>query len=143
MRELSADLIAARVAALCQEANFDLPPDVLSALDKAGQQEDSPTGRRILNELCANAGVAASERIPLCQDTGMVLAFVEVGQDLHVTGGSLAEAINRGVARGYRDGYLRASVVVDPLRRVNTGDNTPAVVYYDIVPGDGDRKSVV
>jgi fumarate hydratase subunit alpha len=143
VRELSADLIAARVAALCQEANFDLPPDVLSALDKAGQQEDSPTGRRILNELCANAGVAASERIPLCQDTGMVLAFVEVGQDLHVTGGSLAEAINRGVARGYRDGYLRASVVVDPLRRVNTGDNTPAVVYYDIVPGDGFRITIM
>jgi fumarate hydratase subunit alpha len=143
VRELGADLIADKVAALCQEANFDLPPDVLSALDEAGQQEDSSTGRRILNELCANAGVAASERVPVCQDTGMVLAFVEVGQDLHITGGSLADAINRGVARGYRDGYLRASVVADPLRRVNSGDNTPAVVYYDIVPGDGFRITIM
>jgi fumarate hydratase subunit alpha len=137
LRELSADLIAARVAVLCQEANFDLPPDVLFALNEAGQQEDSLTGRRILDELRANAGVAASERIPVCQDTGMVIAFVEVGQDLHITGGSLADAINRGVAQGYRDGYLRASVVVDPLHRANTGNNAPAVIHYDIVPGDG------
>jgi fumarate hydratase subunit alpha len=143
MRELNADLIADKVATLCQEANFDLPPDVLSALALAGRQEDSHTGRRILGELCANAGIAASERIPICQDTGMVLAFVEIGQDLHITGGSLSDAINRGVARGYRDGYLRASVVADPLSRVNTGDNAPAVVYYDIVPGDGFRITIM
>jgi fumarate hydratase subunit alpha len=116
---------------------------VLSALDEAGQQEDSPIGRRILDELRANAAVAASERVPVCQDTGMVIAFVEVGQDLHITGGSLGDAINRGVAQGYRDGYLRASVVVDPLHRENTGNNTPAVIYYDIVPGAGFRITIM
>ena len=143
MRELNTDLIAARVAALCQQANFGLPADVLTALAGAKEQEGSPTGRRILDELCANAGIAASERVPVCQDTGMVLAFVETGQDLHIVGGSLSEAINRGVAQGYRDGYLRKSVVVDPLHRVNTGDNTPAVIYYDIVPGDNFRIAIM
>ena len=143
MQELNADLIAARVAALCQEANFSLPPDLLSTLDEAKQREGSPTGRRILDELCANARIAASEQVPVCQDTGMVLAFVEVGQDLHIAGGSLSEAINRGVAQGYRDGYLRKSVVVDPLHRLNTGDNTPAVIYYDIVPGDNFRIAIM
>lgn len=143
MRELSVDLITARVAVLCQEANFDLPLDVLSAFTEAKKQEESPTGQRILDELRANAGAASSERVPICQDTGMVLAFVEVGQDLHITGGSLGDAINRGVAQGYRDGYLRRSVVVDPLHRVNTGDNTPAVTYYEIVPGDGFRITIM
>jgi len=143
LRKLSVGLIAARVAALCQEANFDLPPDVLTALAEAKEQEESPAGQRILEELCANAGIAASERVPLCQDTGMVLAFVEVGQDLHITGGSLGDAINSGVAQGYRDGCLRQSVVVDPLHRMNTGDNTPAVIYYEIVPGDSFRITIM
>lgn len=143
MQELNTDLIASQVAALCQEANFDLPADVLTALAEVKEQEESPTGRRILDELCANAGIAASEQTPVCQDTGMVLAFVEVGQNLHIAGGSLGDAINRGVARGYRDGYLRKSVVVDPLHRVNTGDNTPAVIYYDIVPGDSFRITIM
>jgi fumarate hydratase subunit alpha len=143
MRELSADLIADRVAELCQQANCDLPGDVLSALVEAARREESPTGRRILGELCANARLAAAERIAICQDTGMVVAFVEVGQDLRITGGALGEAINRGVARGYREGCLRPSVVADPLRRVNTGDNTPAVIYYDIVPGAGFRITIM
>jgi fumarate hydratase subunit alpha len=136
MRELSADLITDQVAVLCQEANFNLPPDVLTSLAAAAQQEDSQSGRAILRDLCINARIATLQHVPICQDTGMVLAFVEVGQDLHIIGGNLSDAINRGVASGYREGYLRASVVADPLNRVNTGNNTPAVIYYDIVPGE-------
>jgi fumarate hydratase subunit alpha len=136
MRELSADLITDQVAVLCQEANFNLPPDVLTSLAAAAQQEGSQSGRAILRDLCINARIATLQRVPICQDTGMVLAFVEIGQDLHITGGSLSDAINRGVGSGYRDGFLRASVVADPLNRVNTGNNTPAVIYYDIVPGE-------
>ncbi len=143
MRELSADRIAAMVAELCRQANCDLPEDVRSSLEEAGQREDSPAGKLIISELCANARLAAEERIAICQDTGMVVAFVEVGQDLHVIGGALGAAINLGVAQGYREGYLRPSVVADPLRRVNTGDNTPAIIYYDIVPGDGFRITIM
>lgn len=143
MREISVELIAERVAQLCQEANFDLPPDVLDALKKAKDREESPQGKRILGEICENAGIAEEERVPLCQDTGMVLVFVEIGQEVHVTGGSLTEAINTGVARGYMDGYLRKSVVSDPLNRRNTGDNTPAVIYYDVVPGETFRMTVM
>ncbi|HHW40553.1 MAG TPA: fumarate hydratase [Syntrophomonadaceae bacterium] len=143
MRELNVELVTAQVARLCQEANFDLPPDVEAALQEVGKREESPTGRRILGELCENARLARSDRIPLCQDTGLVLVFVEIGQEVRVTGGSLSEAVNRGVAKGYTEGYLRKSVVADPLRRVNTGDNTPAVIYYDIVPGDAFRLTVM
>lgn len=143
MRELSAGLITEQVARLCQEANCELPLDMETALYNAREEEESPTGCRILKELCENASLARSERIPLCQDTGMVLVFVEIGQDVRVTGGSLTEAINLGVAKGYTEGYLRKSVVGDPLRRVNTGDNTPAVIYYDIVPGEVFRLTVM
>lgn len=143
MREIDVELIAGEVARLCREANCDLPPDVLRALEEARLKEESPQGRRILEEICENAAIAREERIPLCQDTGIALVFVEIGQEVHLTGGSLSEAINRGVARGYREGYLRKSVVADPLRRRNTGDNTPAVIYYDLVPGEVLRVTVM
>lgn len=143
MREISTELIMERVAQLCQDANFNLPSDVLDALHNAQDVEESPQGKRILGEICKNAGIAREEQIPLCQDTGMTLVFVEIGQDVHVTGGSLSEAVNRGVARGYTDGYLRKSVVSDPLRRTNTGDNTPAVINYDIIPGETLRITVM
>lgn len=143
MRELSAELIAEHVARLCQEASYELPPDMETALHNAREEEESPTGRRILRELLENASLARSEKIPLCQDTGMVVVFVEIGQDVRVVGGSLTDAINLGVAKGYTEGYLRKSVVGDPLRRVNTGDNTPAVIYYDIVPGEIFRLTVM
>jgi len=141
--QITAALITENVARLCQEANFELPPDVRSALQEAEDVEESPQGKRILSEICANASIAQEEQIPLCQDTGMVLVFVEIGQDVHVVGGSLTEAINTGVAQGYQDGYLRKSVVSDPLHRINTGDNTPAVIYYDIVPGENFRITVM
>src|SRR5690554_7887858 len=111
LQEINVSLIAENVARLCQEANFDLPCDVLDALQEAADLEMSSQGKRILREICENACIAMQERIPLCQDTGMVLVFVEIGQDVHVTGGSLTEAINAGVARGYQEGYLRKSVV--------------------------------
>ncbi|MDN5375634.1 MAG: fumarate hydratase subunit alpha [Thermacetogenium sp.] len=143
MREIDVELIAGEVARLCREANCDLPLDVLRALEEARLKEESPQGRRILEEICENAAIAREERLPLCQDTGMALVFVEIGQEVRLTGGSLSEAINRGVARGYREGYLRKSVVADPLRRRNTGDNTPAVIYYDLVPGEVLRVTVM
>jgi fumarate hydratase subunit alpha len=143
LREIAAHLITDKIAQLCQEANFDLPSAVWDALQKAQDVEESPQGKRILGELCENARIAREERVPLCQDTGMALVFVEIGQDVHVTGGSLTEAINAGVARGYTDGYLRKSVVADPLQRTNTGDNTPAMIYYDVVPGETLRITVM
>jgi fumarate hydratase subunit alpha len=144
MREINVELIVEKVAGICQDANFNLPADVLEAIEQAQSIEESPHGQRILGELVENARIARDERLPLCQDTGMVLVFVEIGQDVHLTGGSLSEAINRGVAKGYREGYLRKSVVADPLfTRQNTGDNTPAVIYYDVVPGDTFRISVL
>lgn len=143
LQEIAAHLITDKIAQLCQEANFDLPSAVWDALQKAQDMEESPQGKRILGELCENARIAREERVPLCQDTGMALVFVEIGQDVHVTGGSLTEAINAGVARGYTDGYLRKSVVADPLQRTNTGDNTPAMIYYDVVPGETLRITVM
>lgn len=143
MPELGVELITEKVAELCRRANIELPSDVETALRDAVEREESPTGRRVLRELCENARLARSERIPLCQDTGMLLVFAEIGQDLHVTGGSLTDAINTGVARGYHEGYLRKSVVADPFRRRNTGDNTPAVIYYDIIPGANFRITVM
>lgn len=143
LQELTAALIIENVVRLCQEANFELPSDVRGALQEAEDVEKSPQGKRILGEICENACIAQHERVPLCQDTGMVLVFVEIGQDVHVIDGSLTDAINAGVAQGYREGYLRKSVVSDPLHRSNTGDNTPAVIYYDIVPGETFKITVM
>jgi len=137
MREIAASDIADRVRTACVEACLVLPDDVASALSNALEAESSETGRAVLEELIENARIAREERAPICQDTGLTLVFVEIGQDVHVVGASIAEAVNEGVRRGYEEGYLRKSIVRHPLDRVNTGDNTPAVIHYEIVPGDG------
>jgi fumarate hydratase subunit alpha len=138
MREIGAKQIAATVKDLFLEASFHLGKDVLDALNRGAMEEESPVGREIFNLLLENARTAASERIPICQDTGLAIVFIEIGQDAHVTGGNLMDAVNEGVRQAYGDGYLRKSVC-HPLTRKNTGDNTPAVVHCDIVPGDAVR----
>ena len=118
------------------KVNVELSPDVKAALEKGSEKEESETGRQIFSQLKENLRIAKEDQIPICQDTGMTVVFLRVGQDVHVTGGSLADAVNEGVRQGYTDGYLRKSVVKDPIERENTGDNTPAVIHYEIVPGD-------
>lgn len=135
MREIHASAVTDAVKKLCIEANLELEPDMLRAFDRALQTERSPAGRQVLQILKENAEIARTARIPYCQDTGFVVCFVELGQDVHLTGGSLQAAIDEGVRQGYREGYLRASIVRSPFDRVNTGDNTPAVVHVDVVPG--------
>ena len=136
MRTIAAQTITAAVAELCRSANYELPEDVVLSFQQAAERERSEVGRAILAQLLENAEIGRRERVPVCQDTGMVVAFLEIGQDVHITGGDLHEAINEGVRRGYTGGFLRLSVVDDPIRRRNTGDNTPAVVHTEIVPGD-------
>jgi fumarate hydratase subunit alpha len=136
MREIRAGEVTATIRRLCQEANLELGPDMLRAFDRALGSERSPAGRQVLEMLRENAVIAKTRRLPYCQDTGFLICFVELGQDVHVTGGLLGDAIDEGVRQGYREGYLRASIVRDPFDRVNTGDNTPAVVHVDVVPGD-------
>lgn len=136
MREISTEIITKNIAEMCIEANHYLTPDMKEALEKAGEKEVSPVGKKILSQLEENLKIAGEETIPICQDTGMAVVFAEIGQEVHITGGNLTDAINEGVRKGYTEGYLRKSVVSDPLERVNTGDNTPAVIHYDIVPGD-------
>ncbi len=135
MREIDASRITEAVKELCMKANMHLGGDVLKALEKALDEEESPQGRDILEKLILNAKIAREESIPICQDTGFAVVFVELGQDVHITGSSLAEAINEGVRQGYAEGYLRKSIC-HPFTRQNTGDNTPAVVHVEIVPGD-------
>ncbi|MBO4390139.1 MAG: fumarate hydratase [Lachnospiraceae bacterium] len=136
MREISCESIIQTVAEMCVEANLHLTEDVSGALHKAAACEVNPLGKQILASLEENLEIAGRENIPICQDTGMAVFFVTIGQEVHITGGSLTDAINEGVRKGYTEGYLRKSVVNDPLLRVNTKDNTPAVIHYDIVPGD-------
>lgn len=136
MRELAAGEISDLVAGICQKANFELGEDLLSALQRSLDKEESPAGREVIRQLIENAKIAREEQIPICQDTGYAVFFIDWGQEVHLVGGTLEEAINEGVRRGYRDGYLRKSIVKDPVRRGNTGDNTPAVIYVNIVPGD-------
>lgn len=136
MKELFVEEIISAVQKLCIESNYDLSPDIMAGFHQALKDESSPLGIEVLERLIENAEIAHEERVPMCQDTGMAVLFVEIGQDLHVVGGALTEAINEGVRRGYDLGYLRKSVVKDPFERVNTGDNTPAVIHYDVVPGD-------
>lgn len=135
MRIISVSQIEQTVAFLCQKANTQLPDDVLQALFAAKEQEISKTGQAVLSDLINNAEIASETPCPICQDTGMAVVFVKIGQDVKIEGGWIEDAIHRGVARGYKEGYLRASVVSDPLLRQNTNDNTPAVVHYQIVPG--------
>lgn len=136
MRTIHADTVTEAVARLCIDANYDLNHDIEAALSAFCQEEPSPNGREILQDILTNAKLARKCAMPICQDTGMAMFRVEVGQDVHIEGGALTDAINAGVRQGYKEGYLRKSVVGDPLRRVNTKDNTPAIIHYDIVPGD-------
>ena len=135
MREIHTSAIVDAVKKLCIDANLALEPDMLRAFDRALATERSPAGKQVLQTLKDNAEMAKTKRIPYCQDTGFVVCFVELGQDVHVTGGGLYDAINEGVRQGYKEGYLRASIVRSPFDRVNTGDNTPAVIHVDVVPG--------
>jgi fumarate hydratase subunit alpha len=136
LRKIEASVIVETVAEMCREANIYLGDDLVDALRGALQREESPAGRGALQQLIENIAIARTEQVPLCQDTGFAVFFVEWGQDLQLTGASLEEAINEGVREGYREGWLRKSIVADPLNRVNTGDNTPAVIHTTLVPGD-------
>ncbi|HWI53549.1 MAG TPA: fumarate hydratase, partial [Symbiobacteriaceae bacterium] len=136
MREIHVDQVAETVARLVQEANFKLESDVTKAISRAMSLEEAPVGQAILMQIKENYTIADNERVPMCQDTGVALVFLELGQDVHLVGGELNEAINRGVAKGYTEGYLRMSMLNDPIKRVNTKNNTPAMVYVDVVPGD-------
>ncbi len=136
MRDLDVREITEALRRMAVEANTELGQDVLDAFARFGASEESPTGRDILEQLCENARIAREEKLPLCQDTGFAVVFVELGQDVHLVGGDLYAAVNEGVRRGYQEGYLRKSIVEDPLRRKNTGDNTPAVVHVKLVPGE-------
>ena len=142
MRELDVSIVRDAVARLCVAANTRLPEDVKKAIDEFRSKEDWAIAKGVLENIVENYLIADSENVPICQDTGMACVFLEVGQEVHFVGGGLYDAVNEGVRRGYTDGYLRKSVVADPIRRGNTGDNTPAVVYTDIVPGDRVRITV-
>ncbi len=141
MREIDVKLITEKVKDLCIKANTDLGEDVLQAFDRAMKTEESPLGIEILKELKENARIAKEESAPLCQDTGFAVVFVELGQDVHLAGGNLNEAIEEGVRQGSRDGYLRKSIC-HPFTRANTGDNTPAIIHTEVVPGDKIRMII-
>ena len=136
MREITANQITEVVERLCIEANEHLPEDVKCAIRSCRACEDGEIAKGILDNIIENFEIADRENVPICQDTGMACVFLEIGQDVHIAGGSLTEAVNEGVRRGYDKGYLRKSVVRDPVRRGNTGDNTPAMLYTEIVPGE-------
>jgi len=135
MREIHVEEIRDNVAAMCIDAAYNLSNDVLTAFDRAIETETAPGAKEILSLLKENARIAREDRIPICQDTGVAIFFVEIGQDLRIKNGFIVDAINEGVRKGYREGHLRKSVV-DPITRRNTGDNTPAIVYTELVPGD-------
>lgn len=136
MREIDVREITKALRRMAVEANTVLGADVLEAFERFKACEESPTGRDILDQLTENARIAREEKLPLCQDTGFAVVFVELGQDVRLIGGDLTEAVNAGIRQGYQEGYLRKSIVKDPLRRVNTGDNTPAVIHLKLVPGE-------
>lgn len=140
MREIKAEIITTTIKDLFMQANYVIGCDVLDELKKALDTEESPVGKSILEQIIKNDEIAKKEQIAMCQDTGLAVVFIELGQDVRIIGGDLQEAVDRGVRLAYQEGYLRKSVVSDPLfERKNTGDNTPAVIYIDIVPGDGIR----
>lgn len=140
MKEISAKAITDAVAAMCVQANCNLPTDMQEALQQARTLEPSPVGQNILDQLLENASIASRETMPICQDTGLAVIFADIGQDVHIVDGDFAQAINDGVRKGYVDGYLRKSCVAEPLfERRNTGDNTPAIIHGRIVPGDSLR----
>jgi fumarate hydratase subunit alpha len=143
MRDIHIDEIVSTVRNLCIEANTELRPDTIAAFHRGLSDEESDVGRDVLRQLIRNAEVACSQKMPFCQDTGYAVLFVELGQDVHIVGGSFAAAVNEGVRKGYREGLLRMSMVHDPLERTNTGDNTPAVINIDIVDGDRIKLSLL
>lgn len=136
MREINVSEVTALVRRLCMEANYRLPEDVAQSFETGRAAEQSPLGRTIFDEMIRNCKLACEQDVPICQDTGSAVIFAEVGQDVHLTGGAFEDAVNEGVRQGYVDGYLRKSIVSDPLRRVNTDDNTPAMLHTCIVPGE-------
>lgn len=137
MRTIYTDQIIKKIRQMCIDANLRLSEDVKGAICGAKKSELSPLGQQILEQLEENMSIAAAEAIPICQDTGMAVVFLKIGQDLHIEGMNLEDAVNEGIRQGYVDGYLRKSVVRDPLQRENTKDNTPGIIHYEIVPGDG------
>ncbi|MFA6308938.1 MAG: fumarate hydratase, partial [Clostridia bacterium] len=142
MKEINAEKITATVQKLCIEANYFLNQDIIDALKDGIKTEESSVGKEILEQIVENANVAKTENMAICQDTGMTVVFLDVGQEVHISGGRLNDAINEGVRRGYKEGFLRNSIVSDPLERVNTGDNTPAIIHYEIVPGENIKITV-
>ena len=142
MREIDVSWITDAVERMCISSNQRIPPDVKKALNLARRREDGPIARTILDRMMENAELALSTHVPVCQDTGMACVFLEIGQEVHFTGGNLYDAVNEGVRRGYTGGYLRKSVEADPVRRGNTGDNTPAMITMDLVPGDRVKLTV-
>ena len=142
MREIQVSAITEAVQHLCVDANYHLPDDVKCAIEGCRACEDGSIAQDILDKIIENYQIADRENVPICQDTGMACVFLEIGQDVHLVGGDLTEAVNEGVRRGYAEGYLRKSVVADPVRRGNTGDNTPAMIYTEIVPGENVKITV-
>jgi len=136
MREIDTDQIVQAVKEMCLEANYNLGPDMMRAFGQALEREESPIGQEVLRQLIENANIARQERVPMCQDCGVAMVFAEIGQDVHIAGGYFLDAINEGVRQGYQDGYLRKSILNDPIHRVNTKDNTPAVIHLEMVTGD-------
>ena len=136
MRTIHTDVIIKQVSEMCMEANLHLSQDITNAVHQAGDTETSPLGRQILHQLRENMEIAAAEQIPICQDTGMAVVFLDIGQEVHIKGIAVEDAVNEGIRRGYTDGYLRKSVVRDPIQRQNTNDNTPGIIHYRMVPGD-------
>ena len=136
MRQINAEKIANSVERICIDSNYNLGEDLITSLKNVLEKEESPLGKEVIMQILENAEIGRKEHVPVCQDTGYAVVFIEIGQGVQIVGDSLQEAINEGIRRGYKNGYLRKSIVIDPLDRVNTGDNTPAVIHTDIVPGD-------
>ena len=136
MRQINTEQITDTIEKLCIDANYNLGDDLISSLRGALEKEESPLGREVITQLLENAEIGKQEQVPVCQDTGFAIIFTEIGQDIMLTGGNLQDAVNEGVRRGYKNGLLRKSIVKNPIDRINTGDNTPAVIHTDIVPGD-------
>ncbi len=142
MREINAELITSTIAELCIEANLHLPSGMRACIERCAAAEESELCKSVLGDITANLDCADELGVPICQDTGMAVIFAEIGQEVHITGGSFEDAVNKGVAEGYINGRLRLSVVADPLERINTGDNTPAIIHTRIVPGDKIKLNV-
>ncbi len=135
MRTIHTDEIIKQISEMCIEANLHLSQDISNAVNQVGKTEKSPLGRQILHQLQENMEIAAADQIPICQDTGMAVVFLEIGQEVHIEGAAVEDAVNEGIRRGYTEGYLRKSVVRDPIGRQNTNDNTPGIIHYKIIPG--------